>query len=98
MARFTGIAVATAASFSSQPSSRGRFKTRMGDGEDKPSTGFENASHGAENGLQIRDSHECQNTHGAIKACLCEGLSILSIILKVLNAQRVLLFRASCQH
>jgi hypothetical protein len=74
---------------SPQPSRVGRFKSWVGDGKDKPSAGFEKTSHGAENRLQIRDRHECQHTRGAIEAGLWEGVSTLSIILKVFDAQRL---------
>src|SRR2546423_1692678 len=79
------------------PLSMRGLATRVSNGKDKPTSWLENPSDALRGGLQIRTIDQRHDPTPAGKLTVAQRLSALRVSLHIYNAQRLLLFIASCE-
>src|SRR5579859_7675468 len=72
------------------------LKAGMCNGEDKPAAGLENAVHGLENCWNIIQIHQSHDTDTSVEVAIWQFVCVVSITMRVVNAQRGLLFMLAC--
>src|SRR2546429_1658972 len=73
------------------------LKTGVRNGKDQPASWFENPSYALKGGLKIRNIDQRHDTDTACKLTVAQRISTLCVSLNIHNAQRLLLFIASCE-